>query len=71
MRKGNGRKVDRLKCSHEIIALASNKLSELRDKILCVNDTGLSLEIDDLKLNAMKNVKVLFINKYSLSTTKE
>ncbi|KAI4458855.1 snrna-activating protein complex subunit 3 [Holotrichia oblita] len=51
------RRGDKLTCSHEIVALTSNLLSELRDKIVCASDNGLCVDIDDLKANPVQDVK--------------
>ncbi|KRT80473.1 hypothetical protein AMK59_7000 [Oryctes borbonicus] len=52
------RRGDKLKCSHEIVALTSNLLSELRDQILCASDNGLCVDIDDLKARPVSDVKL-------------
>ncbi|GJQ88329.1 hypothetical protein Trydic_g3805 [Trypoxylus dichotomus] len=52
------RRGEKLKCSHEIVALTTNLLSELRDQISCASDNGLCVDIDDLKARPVKDVKL-------------
>lgn len=58
-----------MKCSHEIIALGTNTLAELRDKILCNTDVGVCKEVEVPTKEIESASSQAKVSRYSLLTT--